>query len=192
MSKYELLTDEQWQWIEPLIPSPPAREDACGHQVQHDDRAIMNGVLWVLRTGACWAHLPKRFPSGSSCYRRFSRWLKAGTMRKVLEMLARHLEERGGLDLSECFMDGTFIVAKKGEPKWERPSGAKVRSSWRLQTLLVFHSQCTRILLAHMKSPLCKLHWIKLTPWDDIEELWGIVPTTVIRSIESWLNKVSN
>jgi len=33
---------------------------------------------------------------------------------------------------------------------------------------------------------------IKLTPWDDLEELWGIVPTTVIRSIESWLNKASN
>jgi len=191
MSKYERLTDEQWQWIEPLIPPQPAREDGRSRPVEHDDRAVMDGILWVLRTGAGWAYLPARFPSGSTCYRRFSRWLKAGVMRQILETLARHLEERGGLELSECFIDGTFIVAKKGAPKWERPSGTKVRSSWRLQTLLVFHSQCTRILLAHMKSPLCRLHWIKLTPWDDLEELWGIVSTTVIRSIESWLNRAS-
>lgn len=129
MSKYERLTDEQRQWIEPLSPSPPCREDCRGRPVVYDDRAVMDGVLWVLRTGACWADLPERFPSGSTCYRRFSRWLKAGTMRKILETLARHLEEHGGLDLSECFIDGTFIVAKKGAPKWERPSRAKVQSS---------------------------------------------------------------
>jgi len=102
------------KWIEPLIPPPPSREDGRGRPVQHDDRSVMNGVRWVLRTGASWADLPERFPSGSTCYRRFSRWLKAGVIRQILETLARHLEERGDLDLSECFIDGTFIVAKKG------------------------------------------------------------------------------
>lgn len=113
-------------------------------------------------------------------------------MRKILETLARHLEERGGLDLSERFIDGTFIVAKKGAPKWGKTKRGKGSKLMAIQTLLVFHSQCTWILPAHMKSPLCKLPWIKLSPWDGLEELWGIVPTTVIRSIESWLNKESN
>jgi hypothetical protein len=54
--------------------------------------------------------------------------------------LARDLHERGKLDLSECFIDGTFVVAKKGVHAWERPSGAKVRSSWQWQIVLAFLS----------------------------------------------------
>jgi hypothetical protein len=97
---------------------------------------------------AAWADLPDRFPSGCTCFRRFTRWVKSGVMRQLLESLARHLEETGRIDLSECFIDGTFVVAKKGDPKWERPSGARVRSSWLLLTLMIFHSSCTRLLLS--------------------------------------------
>ena len=67
---------------------------------------------------------------------------KAGVLRKLLEALARGPEERGGIDLTECFIDGTFTVAKKGALKSERLSGAKVRSSWSLQRPRVFHSPC--------------------------------------------------
>jgi hypothetical protein len=74
----------------------------------------MNGVLWVLRTGTCWMDLPDRFPSGSTCYRRFSHWVKTGALRLVLETLAQHLEQSKNIELSECFIDGTFVVAKKG------------------------------------------------------------------------------
>ena len=177
MSKYQRLTDEQWAVLEPLLASEPS--SLRGRPPIHDDRSVLNGILWVLRTGAAWADLPERFPSSSTCYRRFSKWVKSGVFRKILEALARDLEERGAINLSECFIDGTFVVAKKGAQKWERPSGAKVRSSWLLQTLLVFHSPCTRILLALMKSPLSKLPSMRLSPWDDPNELWGIVPMTM-------------
>jgi transposase len=187
MSRAEQLTDEQWAILEPLIPKPVRREDGRGRPEKHPDRAVLNGILWVLRTGAAWADLPDRFPSGSTCFRRFSRWVKAGVLRKLLEALARDLEERGGIDLSECFIDGTFTVAKKGGSKSERPSGARVRSSWLLQTLMVFHSPCTRLLLRHMKSPLSRRRSLKPSPWDDPDDLWGIAPTTVIRSIKSSL-----
>ena len=152
-----------------------------GRPPVHDDRSVLNGILWVLRTGAAWADLPERFPSSSTCYRRFSKWVKTGVFRKILEALARDLEERGAINLSECFIDGTFVVAKKGAQKWERPSGGKVRSSWLLQTLLVFHSPCTRILLVLMKSPLSKLPSMKLSQWDSPEELLGIVPMTAMQ-----------
>jgi hypothetical protein len=65
--------------------------------------------------------LPDRFPLGSTCFRKFSHWVKSGALRKVLEALARHLEERCKIDLSECFIDGTFKVAKKGSQVWEKP-----------------------------------------------------------------------
>ena len=186
MARREELTDEQWAVLEPLIPPTIRRSDGRGRPEIHDNRAVLNGILWVLRTGAAWADLPERFPSGSTCFRRFSRWVKEGIFRQILETLARHLEEAGQIDLSECFIDGTFVLAKKGAKKSEKPSGARVRSSWLLQTLMVFHSPCTRLLLAHMKSPLSKLRSLKPSRWDDPNDLSGIVPTTVIRSIKSW------
>jgi transposase len=175
------LTDEQWAFIEPLLPKVVERSDGKGRPQVHDDRSVMNGVLWILRTGACWADLPPMYPSGSTCYRRFSRWVKKGALRRVLETLAKHLEESKQINLSECFIDGTFVVAKKGEPKWERPSGAKVQSSWWLRTLQVYHSVCTRLLLHLMKSSLSRLPSMRPSPWDDPEELSGIVPMTLMR-----------
>ena len=189
MGKREELTDQQWAILEPLIPKPRRRSDGRGRPPVHSNRAVMNGVLWVLRTGAAWADLPDRFPSGSTCFRRFSRWMHQGVLQAILEALARDLEDRGKIDLSECFIDGTFVVAKKGAAQWERPSGARVRSSWLLQTLRVFHSPCTRLLLLHMRSPLSKLPSLRASRWDDPNDLSGIVPTTVIRSISASLIK---
>ena len=114
MARKEDLTDEQWAIIGPLIPEVIERTDGKGRPRVHDDRSVMNGILWVLRTGACWAELPDHFPSSSTCYRRFSTWVKAGVFRKILEALAQDLEQRGNIDLKECFIEGTFTVAKKG------------------------------------------------------------------------------
>jgi len=191
MSKAEELTDEQWVVLEPLIPVLPRRADGRGRPWK-DNRQVMNGILWVLRTGAPWSDLPDRFPPYQTCHRRFQRWVGDGVLRSVMEALARDLEERGGIDLSECFIDGSFSVAKKGALKSEKPSGAKVRSSWWLQMLLVFHSPSTRLLLLHMKSPLSKIPSLRPSLWDDPNDLSGILPTTAIRLIADSLSKASN
>ncbi|MFC7518525.1 transposase, partial [Herbaspirillum sp. GCM10030257] len=60
MSRREELTDEQWGLLEPLIPVTARRLDGRGRPEVHSDRAVLNGILWVLRTGACWADLPDR------------------------------------------------------------------------------------------------------------------------------------
>lgn len=185
MASRQFLTDEQWAILAPLIAPPVRRSDGRGRPIEHNDRSVMDGVLWILRTGAAWIDLPAIYPSYSTCYRRFSRWVKDGTLRRMLEALAQDLEVRGEIDLSECFIDGTFIVAKKGGAKWDRPSAAKVRSSWPLRTLQVFHSPCTRLLLAHTKSPLSRLPSMQLSPTDCPSDLSGIVPMTVIRSMTS-------
>ena len=164
----EELTDEQWAIIAPLIPEPPRRQDGRGRPWK-DTREVMNGVLWILRSGARWQDLPERFPPSQTCHRRFQRWSREGTLRNVLEALAEDLRTRGEIDLSECFIDGTFIVAKKGAQKWERLSGAKARSSWRWQTLLVFHSPSTRRVLRRMKSPLLEKLSFGVLPLSDPE-----------------------
>jgi transposase len=136
------MTDEQWDIVEPLIGELPRQADGRGRPWRNS-REVLNGILWILRTGAQWADLPERYPPYQTRHRRFQRWTREGTFERILEALAADLKERGGLDLSECFIDGTFIVATKGANVWERPSGAKVRSSWpdgRWQTALVFLS----------------------------------------------------
>jgi transposase len=152
----EELSDEQWQLIEPLLP----KSDTIRGRPRRDDREVLNGILWVLRSGARWYDLPPRFPPYQTCHRRFQQWVRDGTLRHILETLATDLKERGGLDLSECFIDGTFIVAKKGAQEWERPSGAKVASSWQWRMAQVFLSPSTQRLLRRMKSPL----WGTLSP----------------------------
>jgi transposase len=152
------LTDEQWEVLEPLIPDPLQREDRRGRPWR-DPRDVLNGILWILRTGAPWKDLPERYPPYQTCHRRFQRWIEEGVLSRVLEALAEDLEERGEIDLSECYIDSTFVVAKKGGSVLERPSGAKVRRSWRFQTALLLLSPSTQRVLRRTKSPLLKRLW---------------------------------
>ena len=144
------LTDEQWAILKPLIPEPPRRADGRGRPWR-PAREVLNGILWILRTGAPWKDMPERYPPYQTCHRRFQQWDREGVMDTILRKLAHDLKERGDLDLSECFIDGTFVVAKKGALGWERPSGAKVRSSWQWQTALVFLSPYASRVLAPTK-----------------------------------------
>ena len=135
------LTDGQWAIIEENLPKDPVRADRRGRPWS-DRRACLNGILWILRTGAPWQDLPDRYPPYQTVHRRFQNWSRSGALGEVLRALARDLKERGGLDLSGCFMDGSFAPAKKGAPRSAPPSGARVRSSWQRQNALVFLSVC--------------------------------------------------
>jgi transposase len=168
MSRREELTDEQWSLIEPLFDKTETVQTRG--RPRREDRKILNGVLWILRSGARWSDLPGRFPPYQTCHRRFQQWVKDGRLKKVLETLAEDLRTRGGLDLSECFIDGTFIVAKKGAFELERPSGAKARNSWQWQMALVFLSPSTRLLLRRMKSDLSSKLCLRALPTSDLSD----------------------
>ena len=154
MARREELSDEQWALIAPLFEKTDAIQTRG--RPPRSAREVLNGVLWILRSGARWQDLPDRFPPYQTCHRRFQQWVRDGRLKKVLETLAQDLLERGKLDLSETFIDGTFIVAKKGASKWEKPSGARVRNSWQWQTALVFLSPLTQTLLRRTRSNLPK------------------------------------
>ena len=184
------LKDEQWAVLEPLIPKPRRRRDGRGRP-RRDDRAVMNGILWVLRTGAPWQDLPDRYPSPATCHRRFQSWVQSGVLEHLLQGLADDLRERGKLDLSECFIDGTFVVAKKGGSAWERPSGAKVRSSWQWQTVLAFLSPPALPVLRRMKSPLYQPLLLRLSLENDLFGSSEMPPTTPTRSTKRLPGKAS-
>jgi transposase len=81
-----------------------------------DPRAVLNGMLWVLRTGAPWHALPRRYPPNHTCHRRFQLWQRSGRLDRLLEHLAADLRDRGKLDLTATFVDAAFASAKKGGP----------------------------------------------------------------------------
>ncbi len=107
------LTDEQWKVIETILPADPVRDDGRGRPWS-DRRTVLNGALWILRTGAPWQDLPERYGLYQTAHRRFQNWVRSGVVEKRLLALAQHLKDAGGLDLKECFVDGTFVPAKKG------------------------------------------------------------------------------
>lgn len=98
-----------------MIPEPTPRKDGRGRPWR-GRREVLNGVLYILRTGAAWADLPERYPPYQTCHRRFQQWVRSGVMRGVLEALAEDLRSHGGFDLEEAFIDGSFASAKKGVP----------------------------------------------------------------------------
>jgi transposase len=135
------LTDDQWVTLDSLIPKPTVRKDGKGRPWK-DRRAVLNGILWVLRTGAPWGDVPERYPSYQTCHRRFQQWVRSGVMRGILEALALDLKIRGALDLEEAFIDGSFAPAKKGDPKSAKQNGAREQRSWPSQTATAFPLQC--------------------------------------------------
>ena len=141
------LTDAQWAVLEPTF-CPRRRPDGRGRP-WIDPRAVMNGVLWVLRTGAPWHDLPSRYPPYQTCHRRFQLWQRSGRLDRLLQRLAEDLRDRGKIDLSDAFVDATFASAKKGALRSVQHAAAKAPRSWRSATAAVFLSPCTSPALQH-------------------------------------------
>ncbi len=143
------LSDAQWAVLEPHF-RPTRRSDGKGRPWQ-DTRAVLNAVLWILRTGAAWHDLPNRYPPYQTCHRRFQQWRRDGTLTRLLTALAEDLRDRGKIDLSETFIDASFSSAKKGALLSARLAAEKAVKSWRSQTAMVFLSPSASPALRRMK-----------------------------------------
>ncbi len=131
-----LLTDKQWKRIEPLLPALP--KSRKGGRPWASNRAVLEGILWILRTGARWQDLPERYPSPSTCWRRLRRWEEEDTWLEIWRAFLATLDQRKRLDWSEAFADATFIPAKKGGRAWAKLSEARAQSVWWWSTARVF------------------------------------------------------
>ena len=135
------LTDEQWDAISGCFPSKERkRTTKKGGRPWRDPRDVVNGVMWILRTGAPWADLPGRYPPYQTCHRRFQTWVEDGALERMLRRLAEDLRDRGKLDLTEAFIDGSHAGAKRGALLLESLGAAKRPRSWQWQTALAFLS----------------------------------------------------
>ena len=82
MARYEL-TDAEWNIIAPLLPDTPRGVPRA------DDRRVLNGIFWRLRSGAPWADIPERYGPYTTCYNRFVRWRAAGVWDQLLKAVSK-------------------------------------------------------------------------------------------------------
>lgn len=144
------LTSAQWARIVPLIPIKPRRADGKGRPPT-SPRPILNAILWILRTGASWPDLPTRYPPFQTVHRWFQKWTRDGVIENIMKALAEDLVERGVIDVSESFIDGSFAPAKKGATKSAKPSEAKAQRSWQSQTAMALLWASTSTALPRTK-----------------------------------------
>jgi transposase len=108
------LTDQQWAPLESLLTGPKKWRPGGRGRPPRPARSVLNGMLWVMRTGAPWHDLPRRYPSYSTCFRRFEQWRIDGALRRALAVLYQHLRKRGRVNDVESFIDGSYVAAKRG------------------------------------------------------------------------------
>jgi transposase len=130
------VTDAQWAKMEPHLPRP--RRSRKGGRPRIDNRDVVDGILWVLKTGARWRDLPDGYPSGTTCWRRMRQWDEDGTWLALWRAFLGQLDARGRLRWENTFIDGSFASAKKGALTSAKPRGEKVRSGWWWSTVKVF------------------------------------------------------
>jgi transposase len=125
------LTKQQWEAIRVHLP-PPKASTRGGHP-RVDDRRCVEGIRWILWTGAQWSDLPRRYGSASTCWRRLKEWEEPGGLLKLWRAFLAQLNDQQKLRWDECFADGSFVPAKKGGPgrQYQEGQGYEVDGSGR-------------------------------------------------------------
>jgi len=106
------LTDKEWAIIQPLLPNKPRGV------ARVDDRTVLNGIFWVLRTGAPWEDMPSRYGPRTTVYNRFNRWRKAGVWVHILKHLQADIED-------EIYMIDSSVVRVHQHGTGARKKGGK-------------------------------------------------------------------
>lgn len=111
----ELVTDELWQEVSPLLPRHKARPGKRGRPPV-DDRAALTGIVFVLQSGIPWSMLPAEMGCGSgvTCWRRMKLWQRRGVWKKLLAKLLDRIGRNGGIDWDKAVVDSQSIRAVFG------------------------------------------------------------------------------
>jgi transposase len=118
----ELIDEAIWTRLAPLIPARRVRRGHRHGRTPIPDRAILTGILFVLRSGIPWQMLPRQMGcgSGSTCWRRLVRWQRTGVWQRLHETLLAELRRRGRLDQRWTVVDSASVRALRGGKKLDR------------------------------------------------------------------------
>ena len=111
-TRYEL-SDAQWLKIKDVLPG---KASDCGVTAR-DNRAFVNGVLWVLRSGARWSDLPARYGKRKSVHKRFTRWAKSGVWERIFALLVKDGDNEYIMHDSTIVRAHQQAASGKGGPK---------------------------------------------------------------------------
>ncbi len=123
MARFDL-SDDEWAIIAPLLPMQ-GRGARRG-----DDRKVLNGIFYILRTGAPWRDLPERYGPRTTVYNRYARWGRRGVWKAVFDALAQEVED------SLIFIDSSIVKA-------HRAAAGSKRGNW--QKVLDAHGEVARV-----------------------------------------------
>jgi transposase len=110
LARYDV-PDEAWALISTLLP--PERNRVSGGRPYLEHRPVMNGIFWVLCSGAPWRDLPERYGNWKTIYNRFNRWSKSGVINSIFNKLLQILDENELIDWDAIALDGSNIRALK-------------------------------------------------------------------------------
>jgi len=109
------LSDEQWDLIKHLFAEPP--RNPRGGRPRVPSQPCLEGILFILHSGARWQDLPERYPSPTTCWRRLNEWSRNGSFAAAWKLLLGKLHRWKHINWEEAIADGTFSPAKKGAPR---------------------------------------------------------------------------
>src|SRR5215210_2561245 len=121
----ELVTDELWEVIEPLLPEEPTKPN--GGRPRIDDRAALTAIIFVLKSGIPWEMLPKEMGCGSgmSCWRRLKEWQEAGVWERLHQKLLDRLGEADQIEWERASLDAASVAAPRGAKRPARTRRTK-------------------------------------------------------------------
>ena len=118
------ITDKAWEKISPMLPGQRGQWGG----IAKDNRKFINGVFWILRTGAPWRDLPPEYGKWGSVHQRFRRWRDNGTWEKILEALIEEPDyEWLMIDGSHCKVHPHASGARGGNQEMSRTKGGSIR-----------------------------------------------------------------
>jgi len=127
MTKRHELTDEQWELLGSLVP----RKAAHTGRPPKDPRVMLNGILWILATGAPWRDLPERFGSCKTVHRYFSEWRRTGVFSAIIEALQMKLDDKGRIDWELWCVDGANVRAARAAAGADKKVSSATRTNRR-------------------------------------------------------------
>lgn len=122
MARYEL-TDDEWGLLKGLFPT----QKRGGRW--NDHRITLNGMLWILRSGAPWRDMPERYGKWKSVYHRFNRWRREGLFDRILSALRIRLNKQGKIDWDLWLVDGSNVRASRAAAGARKKGGKDSTSS---------------------------------------------------------------
>lgn len=138
---WKQLTPKQWAAVEVHLPKVGKKPQ--GGRPPADNRKCFEGILWILWTAAPWSELPEVYGKPSTVHRRLGQWAEDGTLLNLWRAFLTQLDERNMIRWNECFVDGTFVAAKKGAMRSARPNAVREQSLWYWQMARVLRSEFT-------------------------------------------------